>query len=214
MRPKAAWRKVHLRAVHLFLAGYGVRHLDCADNMEKTPLYHILITVQGPVVSVIGVGRNEDIIRSGYLSHRYNHWRVGEHFPTGLKSELDEISRTQKIHVYLDAYWTVGGLGPGHEIPEKWNPCPRWRTVGGIDVIPAILRSKIHDSGSGIEALRCEIGAVAANLTEIIEGRIAAVGPLMGVGHCRPAVIWEQLNHTTSPPFRLFYACRHFVDTA
>ena len=182
--------------------------------MEEPPLHHILIAVQRPIVGVVGMGCNEYVVRPRYGPHRYNHRCVGEHASTGLKSELDKIAGPQKVHVHLDAHRAVRGLGPGHKVPKKLHPRPGGRTVIGINVIPAEFRGEIHDASARIQALGREIGTVAADLAEIIEGRIAGVGPFVGVGHRRPAVVWEQLNHAASPPFPIFYARRHFVDTS
>lgn len=167
--------------------------------MEKPPLHHVLIAVQRPVVGVVGVGGDEDIVRPGHGPYGNHHRRVGEYLPAALKPELDKITRTQEIHVHLDAHRPVGGLGPGHEVPEKLHSRPGRRTVGGVDIVPAEVRREVHNPAAGVQALGREIGAVPADLAEIIEGWVAGIGPFVGIGHRRPAIIWKQLDHAASP---------------
>ena len=178
---------------------WPIRHFQRSHDMEKPPLHHVLVAVQRPIVGVIGVGRDEDIVRPGHGPHGNHHRRVGKYLPAVLKPELDEVAGAQEIHVHLDAHRAVGGLGPGHEVPEKLHPRPGWRTVGGVDIVPAEFRREVHDPGAGIQALGRKVGAVPADLTEIIEGRVAGVGPFVGISHRRPAVIREQLDHAASP---------------
>ena len=99
----------------------------------------------------------------------------------------------------LNSDGAVSGLRPCHEVPEKLHACPCRRPVCGVNVIPPKIRSEVHDARTSIEALRGKISTVPANFTEIIEGWIAAVRPFVSIGHCRPTVIWEQLNHAASP---------------
>lgn len=112
---------------------------------------------------------------------------------------------------------TSGPLGQGHAMAlgaAIAEARPGWGPVCGVDVIPAELRGEIHNASACVQALGRKIGAVAANLTKIVEGWITGIGPFVGIGNRRTAVIWEQLDHAASPPFSLFYVCRHFVDTA
>ena len=160
------------------------------------------------------MGGDEDVVWPGDGAYRYNHRCMGKNLSAVLKTELNEIAGAQKIHVNLNTHRAVSGLGPRHKVPEKLYARPGWGPVCGVDVIPAELRGEIHNASACVQALGRKIGAVAANLTKIVEGWITGIGPFVGIGNRRTAVIWEQLDHAASPPFSLFYVCRHFVDTA
>ena len=47
----------------------AVCYLEGPHDVEEPPLHHVLIAVQRPVVGVVGMGGDEDIVRPGYSSH-------------------------------------------------------------------------------------------------------------------------------------------------
>ena len=129
------------------------------------------------------------------------------------KAQLDHIAQHGAAEILRDlCHRTERRLWAGKKIVQILHASPGRRLVVGIDIVPAVDRRIVHHTGTGVDALRREIGAVAAQLLIIVEPRIAAVGPVTGVQHgAEPPVRTKDHMH---PPcsHSMCFRCVLFID--
>ena len=116
--------------------------------------------------------------------------------------QLNEIARFHLADIGVKAERSHA-LIAREKIVKIRNAGPGRRTVVGIAVIPAVDRGKVHNAAAGVKTLAGKIGAVAADLLKIVIGRIAEVGPFVGVGHGGIAVIGQKLGQGRTPLLKL-----------
>ena len=97
-------------------------------------------------------------------------------------------------------------LRPGKKSIKIFYTGPCRSFVVGVNVIPAKVRSEIHHTTSGIEALGSEIGTISADGFVVIVARVTSVSPAVGIGYCSDAVVEKRYyGQKNPPPFSLSY---------
>ena len=66
---------------------------------------------------------------------------------------------------------------------EKLHAAPRGSAILGAAIVPAECRRKVHHTCPCIQTLGRKVGAITADFFKVIEGRIAAIRPIMGIGY-------------------------------
>lgn len=79
------------------------------------------------------------------------------------KAQLDHIAQHGAAEILRDLrHRTERRLRAGKKIVQILHAGPGRRLVVGIDIVPAVDRRIVHHTGAGVDALRREVGAVAA----------------------------------------------------
>ena len=91
-------------------------------------------------------------------------------------AELDDVADPETAGVRLAAE-RADAVVPRDEIIEKLHAGPGGCAIGGRAVIPAEGGCVIHGAGSGVHALRDEVGTIAADPVIALEKGIALKRP-------------------------------------
>ena len=108
------------------------------------------------------------------------------------KTQLNKVARLYAFQVYLFPEGTGTLLFSGQKVIKIRHPCPSWGPAILTVVVPAKCRSIIHHPGTSVKSLGGEISTVASQFIEIVKIRVPVVGPAVGVGHRRSAVVGAQ----------------------
>lgn len=137
--------------------------------MNKTHICE-LIGGQRPIQAVISVRTHQYIVQRRLLTDGDDHLRV--RIAPLVARELRYVSRLHLFHWHLHAHWARPRFAHKKAV-QKLHARPRRRAAVRTVIVPAERRLRVHYAAARVYALRREVGAVPAQLVEVIVVRVA-----------------------------------------